>query len=276
MWQNIYLFTMLFTVCIGYRNYYLDKDTKTNMKKFIIAIMALVVSFSGAIDKPSTESSVTHTAAETVDASWISNIRLQASLSKVESDVRNSSVRVEKPDGRGYGSGTYGYYDRQLVVFTAQHVVDDNLIMVIHGRDGEIAIGVVVYTDPANDFAILKVDEMQTREPIEIKPVDDTLESYVGWDITYTGFPSGYDLLTITGRIAGVRTDGHAVVAHSFTWMGASGSGVFNSKGEYVGPLVAVGLGTFQVTQVVEDMVWIIPATNLDWDAVSKALLPFA
>ena len=116
---------------------------------------------------------------------------------------------------------------------------------------------------------------MITREPIRFKPVDDTLETYVGWDITYTGFPSGYDLLTITDRIAGVRTDGHAVVAHSFTWMGASGSGVFNSRGEYVGPLVAVGLGRFQVTQIVEDMVWIIPATNLDWDAVSAALLPF-
>lgn len=28
MWWYIYLFSMLFTVCIGYRNYYLDKDTK--------------------------------------------------------------------------------------------------------------------------------------------------------------------------------------------------------------------------------------------------------
>ena len=116
---------------------------------------------------------------------------------------------------------------------------------------------------------------MITREPIKFKPVDDTLNTYVGWNITYTGFPSGYDLLTITGRIAGIRTDGHAVIAHSFTWMGASGSGVFNSRGEYVGPLVGVGIGSFEVLQIVEDMVWIIPATNLDWNAVSEALLPF-
>lgn len=247
------------------------------MKKITFVMMAIILSFSGAVnnDTPQVERSFTQVAAESTDAGWISNIRQQSSLSKVESDVRNSSVRVEKPDGSGYGSGTYGYYDRQLVIFTAQHVVDDNLAMIIHGRNGEIVIGVVIYADESNDFAILKVDEMITREPIRFKPVDDTLETYVGWDITYTGFPSGYDLLTITGRIAGVRTDGHAVVAHSFTWMGASGSGVFNSRGEYVGPLVAVGLGRFQVTQIVEDMVWIIPATNLDWDAVSAALLPF-
>ena len=147
--------------------------------------------------------------------------------------------------------------------------------MFVHGREGEVAIGVVIYTDELNDFAILKVDKMQTRVPIKFNPADDELNMYVGWNITYTGFPAGYDLLTITGRIAGTRIDGHAVIAHSFTWMGASGSGVFNSKGEYVGPLVAVGLGRFEVLQIVEDMVWIIPATNLDWDAVSEALLPF-
>jgi len=243
----------------------------------MLIIMAIMLSFSGVInnDTPQVGSGFTQVSAESTDASWISNIRQQSSLSKVESDVRNSSVRVEKPDGSGYGSGTYGYYDRQLVVFTANHVVDDNVIMVVHGRGGEVVVGVVIYADELNDFAILKVDEMMTREPIKFKPVDDTLSMYVGWNITYTGFPAGYDLLTITGRIAGIRTDGSAVVAHSFTWMGASGSGVFNSRGEYVGPLVAVGLGVFQVTQIVEDMVWIIPATNLDWDAVSDALLPF-
>lgn len=247
------------------------------MKKFTFIMMAIMLSFSGAVnnDVPQVENGFTQVSAETTDVSWISNIRQQSSLSKVESDVRKSSVRVEKPDGSGYGSGTYGYYDRQLVVFTANHVIDDNMFMFVHGRDGEVVMGVVIYTDESNDFAILKVGEMTTRDPIRFKPVDDVLSTYVGWDITYTGFPSGYDLLTITGRIAGVRTDGSAVVAHSFTWMGASGSGVFNSRGEYVGPLVAVGLGIFQVTQIVEDMVWIIPATNLDWDAVSEALLPF-
>ena len=254
------------------------------MKKITFIIMAIMLSFSGAVNNDALplesdalplESSFAQVSTESVDAGWISNILQRSSLSKIESDVRNSSVRVEKPDGSGYGSGTYGYYDHQLVVFTANHVVDDNLVMTVHGRNGEAVVGVVIYTDALNDFAILKVHEMMTREPISFKPVDDTLDTYVGWDVTYTGFPSGYDLLTITGRIAGVRTDGHAVIAHSFTWMGASGSGVFNSRGEYVGPLVAVGLGRFEVLQIVEDMVWIIPATNLDWDAVSEALLPF-
>jgi len=212
---------------------------------------------------------------QSASAGWFSNVNNHPSLSSVENRVRNSSVKVEKPDGRGYGSGTYGYYDHQLVVFTAQHVVGDNTMMIVHGRNGEAVVGLVIYSDVVNDFAVLKVGEMSTREPIRINPVDDAVNSYIGWDITYTGFPSGYDLLTITGRIAGLRADGRAVVAHSFTWMGASGSGVFSSRGEYVGPLVAVGLGRFQVTQIVEDMVWIIPATILDWDAVSASLLSY-
>jgi S1-C subfamily serine protease len=220
-------------------------------------------------------SGITLVSPDHITAGWLSNIQHFSSLTRIESDARKSSVRVEKPDGRGYGSGSYGYYDHQLVVFTANHVVDGNSIMFIHGRGGEVVIGVVIYTDKINDFAVLKVNEIESREPIRFRPVDDVVSNYVGWNITYTGFPAGYDLLTITGRIAGIRTDGQAVVAHSFTWMGASGSGVFNSRGEYVGPLVAVGLGRFQVTQVVEDMVWIIPATILDWDAVSASLLIF-
>jgi len=147
------------------------------MKKITFVMMAIILSFSGTVNNDSypTEGSFTQVSAESTDAGWISNILQQSSLSKVESDVRNSSVRVEKPDGSGYGSGTYGYYDRQLVVFTAQHVVGDNLAMFVHGRSGEIVIGVVIYADESNDFAILKVYERITREPIRFKPVDDTL-----------------------------------------------------------------------------------------------------
>jgi len=245
---------------------------------FIMMAIAIIFGYSSVAANPNPPKQVQNRSVATddvLDASWFSSIRNHAALSKIEAGGRNSSVRVERPDGRGYGSGTYGYYKGHLVVFTAQHVVKDNSFMNIHGRAGEVVPGFVVYTDEVNDFAVLVLDKMHTRDPMKIKPVNDELKNFVGWNITYTGFPSGYDLLTITGRIAGVRVDGSAVVAHSFTWMGASGSGVFNSKGEYVGPLVAVGLGKFQVTQVVEDMVWIIPATILNWNEIDEVLSNF-
>ena len=130
------------------------------MKK-ITFIMMIILSFGGAVNNDTLplESSFTQVSAESTDVSWISNIRRSSSLSKVEAAVRNSSVKVEKPDGSGYGSGTYGYYDHQLVVFTANHVIDDNLVMIVHGRDGEVVTGVVIYADALNDFAILKVHE---------------------------------------------------------------------------------------------------------------------
>lgn len=255
------------------------------MKKIQFIALALIMVFGGIVSTDSTINSidtvesqisyVNDSGINSLDAGLFSNIRYSKSLSKTETKARNSSVKVSRLDGLGYGSGTYGYYDGQLVVFTAQHVVDENPIMIVHGRNGEAVLGVVIYSDVANDFAVLKVEEMSSRIPVKIKPTSAPLHEYVGWDITYTGFPAGYDLLTITGRVAGVRLDEQAIVAHSFTWMGASGSGVFNSKGEYVGPLVAVGLGRFQVVQVVEDMVWIIPASNINWDQVSESLAQF-
>jgi S1-C subfamily serine protease len=242
------------------------------MKNFSIIFIAFILMLNGAYSAESPEQKTTNTQIET---SFISKMLNKASLSKSESDARNASVRVASPDGSGYGSGTYGYYQKEFVVFTAHHVVEGFPFMIVHGRDGEQMAGVVIYTDPVNDFAVLKVGEMTSRDAMKFKPADDDVPDYIGWDITYTGFPSGYDLLTITGKIAGIRTDGQAVVAHSFTWMGASGSGVFNDKGEYVGVLVAVGLGHFQVTQIVEDMVWIIPSTVLDWKEINKAIKRF-
>jgi hypothetical protein len=47
--------------------------------------------------------------------------------------------------------------------------------------------------------------------------------------------------------------------------MGASGAGVFDQFGNYLGILVAVDIGTFRERpQVIENIVWVMPASTFN------------
>ena len=178
------------------------------------------------------------------------------SLSRVESNSRGAAVKVQTHVG--HGSGTYTVISGFHVVFTAAHVVDD-------------FEGTVVYRDVENDFAAIMIEEMTTREPVSFKVRNREYTESIGDNICYTGFPNRHDLLTIRGSVAGYE-NGYLMV-QSYTWMGASGSGVFDMRGNYIGTLVAVDLGRFRGTlQIVESVVWVVPVQNLDLAAVTQAL----
>lgn len=191
------------------------------------------------------------------------------SLSRVESNSRGAAVKVQTHVG--HGSGTYTVISGFHVVFTAAHVVDDFDKVSIVGRAGESIEGTVVYRDVENDFAAIMIEEMTTREPVSFKVRNREYTESIGDNICYTGFPNRHDLLTIRGSVAGYE-NGYLMV-QSYTWMGASGSGVFDMRGNYIGTLVAVDLGRFRGTlQIVESVVWVVPVQNLDLAAVTQAL----
>jgi len=135
--------------------------------------------------------------------------------------------------------------------------------MVVEGRVGENVIGRVVYRSRENDIAILSVSEIRSRTPIRFRPSQRSAEDLVGENITYTGFPNEHDLLTVRGSVAGV--EGKRLILQSYTWMGASGAGVFDQFGNYLGILVAVDIGTFRERpQVIENIVWVMPASTFN------------
>ena len=87
-------------------------------------------------------------------------------------------------------------------------------------------------------------------------------EPHVGDALAYTGFPNGTDLLTITGRVSGYR--GRWVIVQSYIWMGASGSGVFDSRGRLIGVVSMVEIGNFKFPQVIEDVGYIAKISEED------------
>jgi hypothetical protein len=198
--------------------------------------------------------------------------RETVSLSRRESRIRNSAVKVASPNGSGYGSGTYSVISGKHVVITAAHVVRDNPFMAILGRSGEIVFGNVAYMDIDRDVAILVVPELQSRTPIAFRPSRQSQQELVGDRVYYTGFPNHHDLFSVRAYISGIesRQGGSMLLMNGYAWMGASGSGIFDSSGDFVGTLVAVDVGVWRQPQIVETVVWISPVSNFDIRSIEE------
>ena|GEM_PF-1217258 len=189
-------------------------------------------------------------------------------LSITEQRARSAAVKVRSLLQGGHGSGTYMVAHGRRVVVTAAHVVRNESVMAIDGRDGETVVGQVVFADHDIDIAFIVVPEMETRTAIRYRPQRRFDDRLVGTTLTYTGFPSHHDLLTIRGYIAAVEK-GH-LVTNMFGWFGSSGSGVFDKHGRYMGCVSGIDVGTlgFGMRIPLESIVWVAPASQLDHEMV--------
>jgi S1-C subfamily serine protease len=191
-------------------------------------------------------------------------------LSPTELKSRNAAVKVVEALTGNHGSGTYMQMYGRFVVVTADHVVEDNTTMQIHGRDQEIVIARVIYRSSEADLAVLITPELHTRIAMKWKPRRDD-ENLLGTNITYTGFPGRHDLLTIRGHVAALER-GH-VVANMFGWSGASGSGVFDQRGRFIGVVSAIDSGNWRVPIPLDSIVWVSPGWNFDQPTLKSRVL---
>jgi len=194
-------------------------------------------------------------------------------LSITEQRARSAAVKVRSLLQGGHGSGTYMIAHGRRVVVTAAHVVRDESVMAIDGRDGETVVGQVVFADHEIDIAFIVVPEMESRTAMRYRPQRAYGDRLAGTSITYTGFPSHHDLLTIRGYVAAVEK-GH-IVANMFGWFGSSGSGVFDPHGRYLGCVSGIDIGRFGfgLRMPLESIVWIAPVSMLDHEMVKIRIL---
>tara|TARA_R110001592_G_scaffold153762_1_gene382512 strand:- start:406 stop:1191 length:786 start_codon:yes stop_codon:yes gene_type:complete len=130
-----------------------------------------------------------------------------------------------------------------------------------------------IYVDAHADYSIIQIDEILERSPIKI-PRDlpknkQWIKSYsILNKVVYTGYPNTLGPLTISGEIAGFSPSQHAYMI-SYAWQGSSGSGVFDHSGKYIGYVVAIDVGQTELgLQILQDVVLIVPAFNIDWTKV--------
>ena len=185
-------------------------------------------------------------------------------LSISEQRARSAAVKVRSLLQGGHGSGTYMIAHGRRVVVTAAHVVRSESVMAIDGRDGETVVGQVVFKDAEVDIAFIVVPELETRTALRYRPVRKYDERLVGTTLTYTGFPSHHDLLTIRGYVSSLEHQ--MLVTNMFGWFGSSGSGVLDSHGRYVGCVSGIDVGNvgFGLRIPLESIVWVAPISQID------------
>ena len=128
-------------------------------------------------------------------------IEVSSQMTSMERKVRANAVKVLSYDGHGSG-GIVKYKDIQLVI-TAQHVADGILgTTYLLRTENEQRNGVLIYTDPLNDMAVIYVPvKFKNSKGIKWKPITELTD--VGAEITYSGYPSWHSLMTYRGRVAG-------------------------------------------------------------------------
>ena len=197
-------------------------------------------------------------------------IEVSTSMTSIEKKVRESAVKIYSGVGHGSG-GIVRYKDMQLIL-TAQHVADGGLgatylVRTLH----EDKLGVLIYTDPLHDIAVLYVpDKFEHSKGVKWNPTDKI--SNVGTQITYSGYPSWHNLMTFRGYVAGYETDpaaGVQMLLNTYGWFGCSGSLIYDSEGNMIGILWGVDI---QKGAVQENMIWVAPIQNLDIDLALKTL----
>jgi len=193
----------------------------------------------------------------------------KVSLTKNENKIRNAAVRVMTQSG--YGSGTYITLFNEDVILTAAHVIYNQKVVMVMGADSDVYIGNVIYIDTTSDIAILSVPKITSKTPVKFKQLKEKRDNLLGDNVSYSGFPGRHDLLTIRGEIAGF--EGSYIILNSYGWPGASGSGVFNERGVYVGTLVMIDVGMFSgVSHLIEDIVWVIPSSQFNMDEIEESI----
>lgn len=193
----------------------------------------------------------------------------KVSLTRVENRVRSAAVKIMTQSG--YGSGSYVTLFKQNVVLTAAHVVHNEKVVMVMGDDSDVYVGNVIYIDTERDVAILSVPKITSKKPIKFKQLKDVQDDLLGDNVSYSGFPNRHELLTIRGEIAGFEMD--HIILNSYTWPGASGSGVYDENGVYVGILVGVDIGIFDGSyHLVDSIVWVVPSSEFNMSEIESAI----
>lgn len=139
------------------------------------------------------------------------------------------------------GVGTGFFIDANGIIATNNHVVDGakNVTIILH--DSRQVPGEVIWTDPANDLAIVKVSDLRVPGVVTIGNSDNIR---VGEGIIAIGNPMSADFAgTVTHGIVSAKNRAVQVGNGKFEYIqidaaingGNSGGPLFNMKGEVIG-----------------------------------------
>jgi hypothetical protein len=183
----------------------------------------------------------------------------------------NSSVRVVSMDllkgNISTLSGTYFTFRGKFYVLSSAHGVLNGCagLLAFHDKQSVPCVKMVVL-DKDTDYVIFEVEELAGRIPIKLPgALANWKKSYNLLDKTYyTGYPNSMGPTTWTGNISGFTGD--YLIIQSYAWSGASGSGVFDERGELIGIIMALDVGTTEFGyQILNSFVIVVPVWKMNF-----------
>lgn len=164
-------------------------------------------------------------------------------------------------------SGTYFTYGGRFYVLTSAHGIIKGCenLMAMHFDETSNCLEMIIL-DRKADYAIFEVEKMFSRTAIKIpRALANWKKSYNILDkIYYTGYPNSIGPTTWTGTISGYTGD--YVIVQSYAWSGASGSGVFDERGELIGIIMALDVGAGEYGyQVLNNLIIVVPIWQVDF-----------
>ena len=197
------------------------------------------------------------------------------SYKKAVKKSRDSAVRLISIDaGSGHVSTFSGTYVKSYGSYF--------IVTVAHGMVGTCEFTKVVYAEQLYDclkmiekndtldYAVIQVEPIPTRTAIAM-PRD--LPKNQQWKqafslhnkVVYTGYPNSIGPLSISGHVSGANGT-NFIYLNSYAWEGSSGSGVFDSRGRFIGYVIAIDVGATDFgVQVLNNVVLVVPSFKIDW-----------
>ncbi len=197
------------------------------------------------------------------------------SYQKAIEKSRNSAVRLISIDA---DSGMVSTFSGTYIKSYGSYFV----VTVAHGMAGPCEYTKIVYDEELydcikiieinamQDYAVIQVDEIAERTAVKVpQDIPRNKQWRTGFtllnEVVYTGYPNSIGPLSIGGKIAGANGT-QFIYLDSYAWEGSSGAGVFDSKGKYIGYVVAIDVGSTDFgVQVLNNIVLVIPAFKIDW-----------
>jgi hypothetical protein len=193
----------------------------------------------------------------------------QAARRSIGSAVRVVSIDTTEGNVSAL-SGTYFKFKDRFYVLTSAHGIISpcNTLMVFHLKESAQCTRMVTINIEA-DYAIFEIEQIKDRIPIKVpNALANWKRSYNILDKTYyTGYPNSIGPTTWTGTISGFTGD--YLVVQTYAWSGASGSGMFDEKGELIGIIMALDVGMNEYGyQVLNNFVIVVPVWQIDFGSL--------
>jgi hypothetical protein len=214
------------------------------------------------------------------------NISRQLSYSerKVIAKSRQSSVRVMSMSVEGEGmssmSGTYFTLLGHYYIVTVMHGIMgpcEFTKILVNGVSYDCVEYIALNTP--NDYAIVEIEKIPSKKPVSIlwdvpRGQQWTRAHSLLTKVFYTGYPNTIGPFTLRGEVIGYdELGGDYIYIRSYAWMGASGSGVFDENGKYIGYILAIDVGQTELgIQILDNIVLLGPSYKIDWTPLFKNL----